>query len=155
MVRSVLLTTLTLCTLALAEPAYDENSAKDVIEQGLVSPLAAKEAKRDRLSRARPMASARRIRVLETAPKRDEKNAPFFTFAIDERHGFRVRLDGDAVPEDAWRKDTVVGCVYPATREVFIQQREHYRPAAILLGKRVATAPEHTCRAAPETVVQR
>ena len=128
--------------------------AEATVKKELIQPLAAKELQRSRFSRARLPATARRVRVLDVAEKKDDKGQTFVTFAVDAKHG---RFDDvedilDDAPkqavkkDDTWRKDAITGCVYLESNEVFIKQGEGFRPAGILMGKKVKTAPEHTCK---------
>jgi hypothetical protein len=159
MKRLLTLASLLAPTLVFAgEPAPDTVVAKAeaTVKKELIQPLAAKELQRSRFSRARMPATARRVRVLDTAERQDDKGKTFVTFAIDARHGRYSDLEEglDDLPQqapkkekdDGWRKDAITGCVYLASNEVFIKQGEGFRPAGILMGKKVKTAPEHTCK---------
>lgn len=134
-------------------------SAEKAVRTSLLQPLAAKERERSRFSRARLPATARRIRVLDAEPKKDDKGQSFQAFAIDARHGWddfeELEVQPKAAPEKAWRKDAIVGCVYAATGEVFVKKGEEYRHAAVLLGKKTAAAEKHICQPAAGELARR
>src|SRR5262245_35681359 len=97
MKRFLTLASLLAPTLVFAgEPAPGTVVAKAeaTVKKELIQPLAAKELQRSRFSRARLPATARRVRVLDAAEKKDEKGQTFVTFAIDAKHG---RYDFDEV----------------------------------------------------------
>jgi hypothetical protein len=122
-----------------------EAQAKAVVERQLVEPLADKEAGRSRFSRAYIPPQARRVRV-EGERSTDGRGAEFVAFAVDERSGrLRPRTDDDS----GWRKDAIVGCVYPARDEVFIKRGDKFFGAGLLLGKKTAAADDSVCRPAP------
>lgn len=114
--------------------ANDEDAAA-IVQKLLVTPLRAKEAKQSRFSRARLPPQARRVRMLDE--HKDSAGATYFSFAIDTRYGV-----GDG---DEWEKDSTTGCVYVAKQEVFVKLGERYRPAAVLLGKKVDPADARVC----------
>jgi len=120
-------------------------SAQALVSRELIQPLAAKESKRSRFSRAALPAQARRVRILDEQPGKDAQGNAFVRFAVDARHGFRVPGDDDP---SGWRLATIVGCVYPDHSQVFVKRGEEYRPAAFLLGKDVKAAAETTCQPA-------
>jgi hypothetical protein len=116
-----------------------------VVEKQLVKPLADKEAGRSRFSRAYIPPQARRVRV-DGERSTDGRGAEFVAFAVDERSGrFASRKADDA----GWRKDAIVGCVYPARDEVFIKRGDKFFGAGLLLGQKTAAADEVVCRPAP------
>jgi hypothetical protein len=116
-----------------------------VVARLLVKPLADKEAKQNRFSRAYIPPQARRVRI-EGERSTDGTGAEFVAFAVDERSGrLAARNDDDS----GWRKDAIVGCVYPARDEVFIKRGDKFFGAALLLGKKTAAAGEAVCRPAP------
>jgi len=119
--------------------------ATSVVEKQLVRPLAAKEASRSRFSRAYIPPQARRVRILDSARSTDGRGAEFVAFAVDESSGRRARLPDDS---DHWRKDVIVGCVYPARDEVFIKRGDKFVGADLLLGKKTAAADDTVCRPA-------
>jgi hypothetical protein len=123
-------------------------AAAKVVQKVLVKPLEAKEGKQVRFTRARMPAVARRVRILEQAPRRDEAGNAFFTFAVDSRGVFEDE------GEDTWRRDDIVGCVYAEAGQVFVARGDRHYPAALLLGKKSAEAPAGTCRAS-DTLAQR
>ena len=116
-----------------------------LVQNKLLKPLASKEDERSKFSRARMPPQERRVRVLGAETSTDAKGQAFVAFAVDSRHGY-VEVD-----EKNWRKDTITGCVYPGSGEIFITQGEHHRPASMLLGKKTKDAPDHVCH--PSTVV--
>ena len=114
-----------------------------MVEKQLIKPLADKEAHQSRFSRAYIPPQDRRVRVLESERSTDGRGAEFVTFAVDERSGgVGRRAAGD------WRKDEIVGCVYPARDEVFVKRGGKYFAATLLLGKRTAAADDAVCRPA-------
>ncbi len=100
------------------------------VDEGLLKPLAAKEAERSRFSRARLPPSQRRVRVTQTTPTLDAKGREYLSFAVDVRFG----------PE--WRENDIVGCAYPKTGALFVKRGDAYRPAEILLGKDADVTPQ-------------
>jgi hypothetical protein len=131
------------------KPAADSAAAmqaKTEIDKQLVKPLANKEAHQSRFSRAYIPPQERRVRVLESEGSTDGRGAEFLTFAVDERSGaFARRGDTDA---QVWRKDEIVGCVYPARAEVFIKLGTQYFAPTLLLGKRTPAADATVCQPA-------
>lgn len=128
-----------------AEPPMPET----IVQNGLLKPLAAKEAKRTSFGRGERPAQARRVRVLDAEPKKDTAGKGFVTFAIDARHG----IFSDAEKEEfSWRKDVMTGCVYPESGEIFVKRGERFAPAAVLLGKKVSPNAQ-ACQAQSEEVV--
>jgi hypothetical protein len=118
-----------------------------VVAKQLVNPLGDKEEGRSRFSRAYIPPQARRVRI-EGARSTDGRGAEFVAFAVDERSGrLAARKDDDA----GWRKDAIVGCVYPARDEVFVKRGDKFFAAGLLLGKKTAAADEAICRPAPVT----
>ncbi len=113
----------------------------------LVEPLAAKEDRQSKFSRARMPPQERRVRIGEK-PATDAEGRIFYTFSIDARHGF---LDDDA----GWRLSAHTGCVYPEDRQVFVKVGEAVRPAAFLLGKKLKPAAATTCTPAPGALAAR
>ena len=124
----------------------DTHDAAAVVEEQLVKPLAEKEARRNRFSRVDIPPQARRVRVLDREPSTDGRGAAFVAFAVDQRSRVFASTSDDARP---WRKDAIVGCVYPARDEVFIRRGDKFFPAALLLGKKTAAADDTVCRGAP------
>ena len=120
-----------------------------MVEKQLIGPLAKKEAKRSRFSRAYQPPVARRVRVTDEKALTDSKGAEFMGFAVDVKHGALDDLladeDGEARPEETWSKNAIVGCVYPDSGEVFIKRGGKYVGASLLLGKK-SSAPEHVCQ---------
>jgi len=125
-------------------------TATAVVEKQLVKPLADKEARRNRLSRAYIPPQARQVRVLDGARSTDGRGAEFVAFAVDERSGrFPLKAADDA---SHWRKDAIVGCVYPARDEVFIKRGDKFFGAGLLLGQKTAAADDTVCRPAPTAI---
>jgi hypothetical protein len=115
-----------------------------VVEKKLVEPLADKEARRSRFSRVYVPPQTRRVRVLDGERSTDGRGAEFVAFAVDERSGaFAARAADDS---SRWRKDAIVGCVYPARDEVFVKRGDKYFDVALLLGRKIAAADETVCR---------
>jgi hypothetical protein len=122
-----------------------EAQAYAVVEKQLVKPLSQREGRGSRFSRAYLPPQARRVRV-DHPPSRDGRGGEFLTFAVDERSATIVHRPADDA--DAWRKDAIVGCVYPARDEVFIKRGDKFFGAGFLLGRRSAAADEMVCRPA-------
>ncbi len=116
----------------------------EAVQKSLLAPLAAKERARSRFSRARAPASVRRVRVLEPLAKTDANGASFVTYAVDERHDWETGEDGK-IPEEAWRREAIVGCVYLERGEVYVKRGKQYHRPEVLLGKKATAAPEHAC----------
>jgi hypothetical protein len=126
-------------------PTPTMTAASKLVQDKLLKPLASKEDERSKFSRARMPPQERRVRVLGAETSTDAKGQAFVAFAVDSRHGYVE------VNEKNWRADTITGCVYPGSGEIFIAQGEHHRPASMLLGKKTKDAPDHVCH--PSTVV--
>src|SRR5262245_27437844 len=107
-----------------SEPA-SSTSAKTTVERGLIAPLAQKEDRQSRFSRAAIPARERSVRILDQSPRRDLRGAAFFAFSIDERRGWQRVL----------ARDVLTGCVYPQSGEVFIKRGDSLYRAGLLLGK--------------------
>ena len=121
--------------------------ATALVEKQLVKPLAEKEARRSRFSRAYIPPQARRVRVVDRERSTDARGAEFVTFAVDERsRGFAPRAADDS---GRWREGAIVGCVYPARDEVFIKRGDKFFQAGLLLGQKTAAADDAVCRPAP------
>jgi hypothetical protein len=117
------------------------------VEKQLVTPLAQKEAGQNRFSRAYIPPQARRVRILDRVLATDGRGAQFVAFAVDEHSGMlSPRAADDAT---RWRKDAIVGCVYPALNEVFIKRGDKFFGAALLLGRKTPAAEDVVCRVAP------
>jgi hypothetical protein len=123
---------------ASAAPPDKNAEATAVVEQKLVKPLAQKEAHRSRFSRGYIPPDERRVRVSDGERSKDGRGADFVAFAVDEHSG-------------RWRKDAIVGCVYPAREEVFIKRGDKFFAAGLLLGQKGVTADDVACRPAPTT----
>lgn len=121
--------------------------AATVVDNQLLKPLAAKEARRTRFSRGYIPPEARRVRVLDRQLSTDGAGAQFLAFAVDERSG---RLTRRAAGDPAgWRTGAIVGCVYPARGEVFVRRGAKFFHAGLLLGQKVPAAGDAVCRSAP------
>ena len=135
-------------SLAFATPPASEEvthpQAETLVQQKLVKPLAAKEAKRARFSRVRLPAQEHRVRVLDPHPVKDSEGGSFVAFAVDGRYGIEA-FEGKAA---GWRENEIVGCVYPERGEVFVRMGDEFRAATVLLGKKEKPAAAHTCQAA-------
>jgi hypothetical protein len=114
-----------------------------VVEKQLITPLTAKEEKRSRFSRAYIPPQARRVRILDSQQSTDGRGAAFVAFAVDERSGRRAQREAD---DSSWRRDAIVGCVYPARDELFIKRGDKFFAASLLLGQKTAAADDKVCR---------
>ena len=119
--------------------------ATAVVDKQLVQPLTLKEAKQDRFSRAYVPPQARRVRILDDQPSTDGRGAAFVAFAVDARPRLLARKAAD---DADWRKDAIVGCVYPTRDEVFIKRGDKFFGAGLLLGRRTAPPDAAVCRPA-------
>jgi len=124
--------------------------AAAVVDKQLVKPLAQKEAGRSRFSRAYIPPRARRVRVLDRERSTDGRGAEFVAFAVDEASGVFARRAAD--DSRGWRKDAIVGCVYPARDEIFIKRGDKFFAAGLLLGRKNAAADDTVRRPAPTRV---
>jgi hypothetical protein len=115
-----------------------------VVEKKLVEPLAENEAGRSHFSRVYVPPRERRVRVLDGGRSTDGRGAEFVAFAVDERSGVFVHRAAD--DSSRWRKDVIVGCVYPARDEVFIKRGDKFFDVGLLLGKKTAAADDTICR---------
>jgi hypothetical protein len=130
------------------KPAAEVEAAA-VVEKQLLRPLTQKEAKQDRFSRAYIPPQARRVRILDQERSTDGRGVVFVAFAVDARSRMLARKAGD---DSGWRKDAIVGCVYPARDEVFIKRGDKFFGAGLLLGQKTAAAAEEVCRPAPTRI---
>jgi hypothetical protein len=126
-------------------PVSGTTSPQALVEAKLVEPLKQKEAKRPTFSRAVRPPSARRVRILDGARQTDAQGHAFLSFAIDETRFF-MGDEGREVPEDAWFKEAIQGCVYPDSGEVIVKMGEAYYPASVLWGTQAKTVPAEVCR---------
>ena len=131
---------------ASATPPDAEAAAAAVVEKQLVKPLGEKEARRNRFSRSYIPPQARQVRVLDGERATDGRGAAFVAFAVDERSEVFVPR-GAADDVRRWRKDAIVGCVYPAQGTVFIKRGDKFFAAGLLLGQKTA-ASDTVCRPA-------
>lgn len=120
-------------------------TAASLVSEQLIQPLAAKDRKQSKFSRARLPPAERRVRVVDERPQQDSAGNAFYAFAVDARYGWSHEDD-----EDRWDKDTITGCVYPARGQVFIKRGNAYHPAAAATGKKTKSAPAGTCTAATQ-----
>ena len=125
--------------------------AEAVVQEQLVKPLTEREARQNRFSRSYIPPQARRVRVPDGERSTDSRGAEFVAFAVDEHSGRLARLAAD---DSRWRKDTIVGCVYPVRNEVFVKRGDKFFGAGLLLGKKPNAVDDTVCRPAP-TVVAR
>jgi len=144
---TLLLPTARRASAAPPDSQHDEVAA--VVEKQLVKPLAEKEAGRSRFSRAYIPPQARRVRVLDRERSTDGRGDEFVAFAVDERSGVLAR---HATDDSGWRKDAIVGCVYPARDEIFIKRGDKFFGASLLLGKKTAAGDDTVCRPAPARI---
>lgn len=84
------------------------------------------------------------MRVLDETPQHDSDGNAFYTFAVDQRHGWGE--DDDT----KWSKAALTGCVYPDSSEVFIKRGNAFHPAIAATGKKTKAAPERTCHVAAQ-----
>ncbi len=96
------------------------------VEAGILKPLV--ERSGSRFSRSRPPPHERRVRVSQTTLSRDKQGRDFVPFAVDVRFGAAD-----------WQQDDIVGCAYRASGNLFVKSGDAYFPAALLLGKKVAS----------------
>jgi hypothetical protein len=108
--------------------------ARGCVEKGIVTPLSQREV--SIFSRARPVPSERRVRVLQETAIQGKDGRGFVPFAVDIRY-----LGGD------WRADDIVGCVYVGKGDLFVRRGDGYRPAEFLFGKNADVVPG-ACEAA-------
>lgn len=116
-----------------------------MVQAQLVKPLTAKEERRNVFSRAYIPPQERRVRILDQDRSTDTRGAEFVPFAIDEHSGRFSRKVADA--SRLWRKDVIVGCVYPGRDEIFIKRGDKFFGAGMLLGRKTAAADDTVCRA--------
>ena len=146
--KLALTTTLLMVTFAAASVAHSSESqeqaerdeAKRMVQAKLVTPLAKKEDKRSSFSRKALPPEKRRIRILN-GNHLDSKSKRFFAFSIDERFG---RSGRDSVRK--WNANTITGCVYPDSGELYVLRGKHHYPSSLLLGKRKKPSASHICR---------
>jgi hypothetical protein len=131
-------------TASVARASDPAASARTTVEKVLTEPLAQREARQARFSRAAIAPRTRVARILDERAHRDLRGAEFFAFTIDERRGLRGALTRDAVK----------GCVYPTSGEVFVVRGDSHYPAGLLLGKTSKKAEAHVCVEAKITVAQ-
>jgi hypothetical protein len=111
-------------------------TAQNMVYRDLIGPLAEKEGGRSKFSRASIPGTQRRVRVVDAAIHMDALGHAFLRFAVDETRGFA---------EMGWTNNTITGCVYVFTNDIFVKKGEEIRPAALLLGKNLKAAPQITC----------
>jgi hypothetical protein len=121
--------------------------AAAVVETQLLKPLAEREARRSRFTRASIPPRVRQVRVLDRERSTDGRGAEFAPFAVDERSVVFARQVAD--DSTRWRKDAIVGCVYPLRGEIFIKRGDKFFGASLLLGKKTLAADEMVCRPEP------
>jgi len=128
--------------------AKADDTAAAVVDKQLVKPLAQKEAGRNHFSRVYIPPQARRVRMLDRERSTDGRGAEFVAFAVDESSGRYAQADDSR----HWRKDAIVGCVYPARDEVFIKRGDKFFGAGLLLGRKTDAADDTVCHAAPAPI---
>lgn len=128
-----------------AAKTAEAKTAEALVSRQLIQPLAAKESKRSKFSRASLPVEARRVRILDEQPSKDPLGNAFVRFAVDAHRGFAAPVDGD---ESGWQLATITGCAYLDHSQVFVKRGDEFRPAAFLLGKNVKAAAETTCQPA-------
>jgi hypothetical protein len=114
-------------------------TAEAIVQQELLKPLAKKEAERSRFSRAPLPARLLRARMVDAQAQTDKAGRAFLAFAVDACYGGGRQC--------TWRLDSMTGCVYPQTGEVFVKRGDVYLPGTLLLGKKAQAAAGHVCRA--------
>ena len=135
-----------------APPSPAVAEAEAVVEKQLVKPLGEKESRRSHFSRSYIPPQVRRVRVLDRERSIDGRGAAFAAFAVDEQSRALARRAAD--DSGRWRKDTIVGCVYPARDEVFIKRGDKFFDAGMLLGKKTTAADDTVCRPAPAQAME-
>jgi uncharacterized membrane protein len=131
-----------LTSLAPASSEAGTGAPQGVVEQldrVLVQPLAAADAQQSRFSRAARPPRDRRARVTQATPSVDAAGGQFYAFSLDQR--WSTDRSG------AWEADAVVGCIYPATGRVYVQQSGEWLAASWLLGEPGEAPPATVCRA--------
>ena len=126
-----------LLALLLASAPQAPQKPESLIQDKLLTPLAARDGSRGSYSRARPPPMERRLRLTDAEPTNDGHGGAFVTFAVDARYG---RGEG------RWMENTITGCAYAATGEVYVRYGQGFRSADALLGKPSRPAPDHVCR---------
>lgn len=122
--------------------ASDPNAIKRIVQERLLTPLEKKEKHSPLLTREMPPPSKRRVRILDSSPRKDSLGRLFVSFAIDDSH-----LPEPSESRDSdWRKSAMIGCVYPKTGRILIQQGKNYYPSSFLLGERVRAVSEDVCQ---------
>ena len=148
-----LLSSLTLILFADFAAAKDPDAAPQastatarkmhaLLQDTLLKALQLRDEERGSFSRAKMPSMARRVRVLDDAALRDKEGVGFVQFAIDTA---RRRGSSD------WKKNSVVGCVYVDSGDIYVKRGDTYHSARVLLGKKEPQAPAHVCQAAPST----
>ena len=123
-----------------------------MVEKQLVKPLTQKEAKQNRFSRAYIPPQARRVRILDRERSTDGRGAAFVAFAVDDALPHARAQGGRRLRP--WRKDAIVGCVYPARDEIFIKRGDKFFGAGLLLGQKTAAADDTVCRPATQPSIK-
>jgi hypothetical protein len=123
---------------ASAGAGVDPARVSSLLQTRLLRPLARAESKRSPFSREEPGPEERRVRLLDSTPRRDTRGEAFVRFAVDARWA----------EEATWEQNEILGCVYPDTRRVFVQFGRAHVPARALLGHDGAARGD-VCRAAP------
>jgi hypothetical protein len=109
-----------------AAPAASDPLARRVValvDAGLLQPLAAREKRHSRFSRAPPPPRQRAARVPAAVRQHDATGAAFVAFAVDALYR-----------GEAWQRDTMTGCAYVDDGRVFVVVGESAWPPALFTG---------------------
>lgn len=128
--RLVLLLPLALAVprAAQAAPATAE-AATAQLDRALLTPLATRDSETSRFSRASRPPAERRVRLTQTSPTTDATGAAFFAFAVDTRWSRGLGAGTE------WAKGEIIGCVYPTTGEIYVDQGGTFMAASWLFGE--------------------
>ena len=110
---------------ATAPAATDPLARKVValVDAGLLQPLAAREKRHSRFSRAPPPPRQRAARVPDAIRQRDATGAAFVAFTVDALYR-----------GEEWQRDTMTGCAYVDDGRVFVVVGESAWPPALFTG---------------------
>jgi hypothetical protein len=125
--------------------------AASVVQKKLLAPLAIHDAAESRFMRALLPPLARRVRILDSQPRKDARGGAFVSFAVDARHGYLKTLENDA---KRWYRDAITGCVYLGDGTIFVKRGDGFRPGEFLLGKKSPAAAEYVCKGEPAQVAR-
>ena len=120
-------------SVAFAEPPAPpatptQTAVTEMVDKQLLAPMKKAEGKRKRFSRAAPVPTARRVRVLDNEALTDARGKTFVRFAVDVRYGFNEKGE--------WNEH-MQGCAYPSEGEVYVKNGDEreFVPARAMLGK--------------------